>query len=187
MNVCFELKVAVQVLLQRAVAGREAATLRRAPWHPAGKAMGKQWGRGRAEPLWRERGGKWGRVQSGKRGRGETLQDVFDSLILTLLWFVWIDFSLFAQGLGLAFSWSWLGSVGVSVVLWIIIIPVIIIPVWLFHIPKSDHLWICGHTFLYPCKFYTDFHKIQANNVLYVRSYHWDICMSQALGYIFFL
>lgn len=42
MNVCFELKVAVQVLLQRAVAGQEAAALRRAPWHPAGKAMGKQ-------------------------------------------------------------------------------------------------------------------------------------------------
>lgn len=43
-------------------------------------------------------------MQSGKGGRGETLQDVFDSLILILLQFVWIDFSLFAQGLGLAFS-----------------------------------------------------------------------------------
>lgn len=113
MNVCFELKLAVQVLLQRAVAGQKAAALRRAPWHPGqGRGKAGREGQGRA-PL---QGERWetrqGAVWKGKKG-GNTTRHlcnntfIFDLLILTLLWFVWIDFLLFTQRLGLAFFSSW--------------------------------------------------------------------------------
>jgi len=70
MNVCFELKLAAQVLCRSAAAGWGAATLQQAPqplqstrWADEGERKGT------VSCPHRERGGKHGKVHSAKRGR----------------------------------------------------------------------------------------------------------------------
>lgn len=116
MNVCFELKLAVQVLLQRAAAGQRQQLSGEHPGicrEGTGKALRER----KAQPLCRERAGKRGRVQSGREGRRETLQDIYAIALASCLRFVRIDFLLFTQRLGLALSSSWSGSAGDSIVL----------------------------------------------------------------------